>query len=217
MSKMIPCSILFVIIISVIFPFASAGDFSFNISSPDETIEPRELIEVSGTHQLTPSMLDKILPELWMSQYSFIEITDKPEWIEVSLPDSEPITPPNGVIHQIKMFLSLNENAPMNTKGTIDLTITTGRFMRTIFPSWFPLCDEYTIEKSISIQTGQWLGTSQNHNELDNSHIDDNEMQEQKRVDSSKPEELSVCFILVIIISIFIILVTVFFITQKYP
>ena len=168
-----------------------------------------EIAEISGFHKLTPDTIDKILPQIWMSQYSVIEITEVPVWIQATVPDSAPVTPPDGIAHEIKMMVGLRENAPMNTKETIKMLITTGRFMRTFFPSWFPLCDEYTIERSVLIQTGEW--------EVIDDTSDDNWLQEEKIVTSSREEGIDVCFILFIILSITVIFISVYFISRRYP
>jgi len=44
----------------------------------------------------------------------------------------------------------------MNTAATFSLSITTEKFMRTKFPPWFPLCNEFNIDQEILIKTGEW-------------------------------------------------------------
>jgi len=91
-----------------------------------------------------------------MSQYTVIEIVESPDWLYVNIPEPYPITPPDGVEYPIVMIIAISEDAPMNTYETLELSITTGKFMRNIFPSWFPLCNEFKMDQSITFQTGEW-------------------------------------------------------------
>ena len=114
------------------------------------------MIEINGVHQLIPGSLERFLPTLWMSQYTVIEIVENPDWLYVNIPEPYLITPPDGVEYQIYMVIAISEYAPMNTYETLELSITSGKFMRNIFPSWFPLCNEFKMNQSITFQTGEW-------------------------------------------------------------
>ena len=132
------------------------GSFKLIFYPPTAIVPDDGMVVVNGIHQLIPSVFDRLLPSLWMSQYSFIEIVESPEWLSASIPDATPITPPDGIEYPLTMIIAISEDAPMNTYGTLELSITTGKFMRNIFPSWFPLCNEFKMDQSITFQTGEW-------------------------------------------------------------
>ena len=131
------------------------GAFQIIIQPPEETIEFLETLEIKGTHQLIPGALDNILPTLWMSQYSELD-EESPDWIEVTFPQRTLITPPDGNKYTFSILITLTKDAPMNTVATIAISITTGKLMRTMFPSWFPMCNEFNLDQDILIRTGEW-------------------------------------------------------------
>lgn len=48
--------------------------------------------------------------------------------------------------------VAVSEDAPAYEFGEVKLNITTGKFMRNIFPSWFPMCNEFNMYQSFQIQ-----------------------------------------------------------------
>jgi hypothetical protein len=134
----------------------SLGAFKLLVNPPAEPIIPGEIVEVEGVHQLIPSIFDRILPTLWVSEYTEIEVAYSPDWCVVSIPDKDILTPPSGDDYRFYLYIVINDDAPMNYFDKISLNITTGKFMRTIFPSWFPLCNEFNMDIEFIIQTGEW-------------------------------------------------------------
>ena len=132
------------------------GAFKIIIHPPTEPLEQFETREIRGTHQLIPGALDQLFPLLWMSQYSLLECKSAPDWVVVTIPDRGLITPPDGVEYSFTILISLQNDAPPNTVGKISMGITTGRFMRTMFPSWFPLCNEFNLDQEFTIRTSDW-------------------------------------------------------------
>ena len=199
--------LIFLTLLLVFVPTVSAGEFKLVINPPTEPIYPEEMVEISGIHQLIPgnSLLEKILPDLWMSQYTSIEIVEKPEWLSVTFPDSNPFTPPDGVEYWLTGYVSIKENAPMNTTGTVKLSITTGKFMRTItfLPDRFPYTNEFKMDQQFEVRTGMWEDNTTEQNNTDDSEP------EYKPDITNKQEESNICFILFIIIIILTIIVTI--------
>jgi len=154
-SKTSLVTISIIALIILLAPSVFAGVFKLVIYPPMTPIKPGiEMREVDGVHQLIPSGVDNVLPSFWMSQYTFIEVKEAPSWASVSFPDSTPITPPDSVEYSIKAIVAVSEDAPAYEFGTVKLSITTGKFMRTIFPSWFPMCNEFNMDQSFQIQAG---------------------------------------------------------------
>jgi hypothetical protein len=194
-----------IILIFLMFPIVSAGEFSLIIYPTDEKMVPNEYFEVHATHQLTPDFFEKLLPKLWVSQYTFIEVKNAPEWLSVSIPNSAPLTPPNGMKYSMTIYTAVTEDAPMNTTGQVDLDISTGKFMRTMFP-WFPgLGNEFDNDQSFQIQTGYWEIEEENQNE-----IEDKEGLNGEIIDSSNEGGINFCLtlflVLVVIIALFVFL-----------
>ena len=147
-------SIIFLIL--VISPSVFAGAFKLVINPPTTPIQPGiEMREITGITQLVPTPIEeKILPNLWVSQYTSIEVAEIPEWATVSFPDSNPLTPPDSADHEFNGFVAVSEDAPAYEYGTIKLKITTGKFARTIFP-WLPGFNaEFNMDTSFQIQAG---------------------------------------------------------------
>ena len=90
-----------------------------------------------------------------MSQYSQLD-DESPDWIEVTFIEKNLITPPDGNKYEFLILLTLTEDAPMNSVATITIKITTGKFMRTMFPPWFPMCNEFNLDQEFVIRTGEW-------------------------------------------------------------
>lgn len=132
------------------------GAFQIIIHPPSEPIVHYETLELTGTHKLIPSAFDRMLPSLWASQYSVLEVTESPEWLVVNIPNQFIFTPPDGNTYNFSIFITINDDASMNTAATFTISITTGKFMRTMFPSWFPLCSEFNLDQEILIRTGEW-------------------------------------------------------------
>jgi hypothetical protein len=152
-------SIVFVSIIALmlmISPSVFAGAFKLVVNPPTTPIQPGiEMRQITGVTQLIPTAIETTLfPQLWVSQYTSIEVAETPEWAQVSFPDSNPITQPDSVDHEFTGFVSVSEDAPAYEYGTIKLKITTGKFARTIVP-WFPgLNAEFNMDTSFLIQAG---------------------------------------------------------------
>jgi hypothetical protein len=149
------------------------GEFQLVIYPPTEPIYPEEMFEISGMHQLIPgnSFLEKILPKLWISQYTIIEVIEKPEWLSVSIPSSALLTNPDGEEYPFDVYISLTENAPMNTTGTVELSLMTGKFMRTLafISDRSPLSKEFEMDQSFQIKTGIWEDDSIKQNDTDDN------------------------------------------------
>jgi hypothetical protein len=121
-----------------------------------EPLKPYEIREITGTHQQIPGVIDSLIPGLLGWQYSQLEVAKCPEWAVVTIPNKYIFTKPDGQVHNFSLFITLNDNAPMNTAATIGISITTGKYMRTIFPPWFPFCQEFNLDQEILIRTGEW-------------------------------------------------------------
>ncbi|MBS3778106.1 MAG: hypothetical protein KGY50_02295 [Candidatus Thermoplasmatota archaeon] len=132
------------------------GAFQIIINSPEETIEPGKIVEIEGIHQKIPGAFDHILPSLWAAQYSELSVEDAPDWLIVRFPERNILTLPDGYKYNFSIELAINEDAPKNTTASVSFSIKTGNFLRTIFPSWFPLCSEFNIDQDVFIQTGDW-------------------------------------------------------------
>ena len=154
-SKIFMLVVSLIVCVFLVTPAVSAGAFKLNIIPPAEPIKPGvEMREIEGVHQLIPSIIDNMLPSLWASQYTFIEVAEKPSWASVSFPDSAPITPPDGVEYELTGFVAVSNDAPAYEFGTVKLSITTGKFARTIVP-WIPgLGNEFNMDQSFQIQAG---------------------------------------------------------------
>jgi len=188
---------ILIILIFLMFPIISAGEFSLIIYPTDEKMVPNEYFEIHGTHQLTPDFFENLLPKLWVSQYTFIEVSNAPEWLSVSIQNSAPLTPPDGMKHSITIYVAITEDAPMNTTGQVDLDITTGKFMRTMFPWFQGLGNEFDMGQSFQIQTGYWEIEEDDQNEIeDNGGL----------IDSSIEGGINICLILFIILVVIIAL-----------
>lgn len=132
------------------------GAFQIIINSPNETIKPGKIVEIVGTHQKIPGAFDNILPSLWVSQYSELSVEDAPDWLIVRFPNANIITPSDTNKYNFSIELAINDNAPKNTTERSSFSIKTGNFMRTLLPSWFPLCHEFNMDQDVFIQTGDW-------------------------------------------------------------
>jgi hypothetical protein len=154
-SKITIVAVTIIAVILLSSPSVFAGAFKLNIYPPTTPISPGiEMREIEGVHQNIPTIIDNILPSLWASQYTFIEVAEKPSWASVTFPDSSPITPPDSVEYELKGIVAVSEDAPAYEFGTVKLSITTGKFARTIVP-WIPgLGNEFNMDQSFQIQAG---------------------------------------------------------------
>ncbi|MBS3777668.1 MAG: hypothetical protein KGY50_00055 [Candidatus Thermoplasmatota archaeon] len=154
-SKITIVAVTIITLILLSSPSVFAGAFKLNIYPPTTPIQPGiEMREIRGVHQNIPTIFDNLLPNLWASQYTFIEVDEKPSWASVTFPDSTPITPPDGVEYELTGIVTVSEDAPAYDFGMVKLSITTGKFARTIFP-WIPgLGNEFKMDQSFQIQAG---------------------------------------------------------------
>lgn len=155
-TKVSVVSVSIITLILLLSPSVFAGAFEMIINPPLTPIQPGiEMREVTGYTKLIPNAIEQtFFPDLWISQYTIIEVASKPDWAQVSFPNSAPLTFPDGLEQSLTAFVSVSEEAPAYEYGTIDLTITTGKFARTIVP-WFPgLGNEFNLDQSFQIQAG---------------------------------------------------------------
>lgn len=215
LRKTIVIGVLFLILFIILVPLATAGDFSLTIHSPEEVAIPDEYLEINGTHQLIPSLIDRILPKLWASQYSIIEIADKPDWLSVSITESTLITPPDGKEYSFKIVVATSEDAPMNTSGTVKLSIVTGKFARTI--PWIPglifgLDDEFEMDQSFQFRTGNW--EKENNNNKEDTKGEQGDEEESNDDLSSQSDQnkggMDICFLSFIILLILLTVLIVY-------
>jgi hypothetical protein len=191
----------------------SAGTFKLTINPPTERIYPTDHLEINVDCQLIPTIFERFLPQLWMSSYTIIEVDETPEWLSISIPNDGIITPPDGEEHNLQIFVAISIDAPMNTTTQVNLSITTGRFMRTIFPL-SPLSKEFDMDQSFIVQTGIWEDGSKNQDNTNDTTNDDNKSKNHSNNIASQ-DGLNICCILFLFLSILIMLITMFWLVKK--
>ena len=88
-------TILVITLILLLSPSVLAGSFKLVIFPPTTPIQPGiEMRQINGVHQLIPGTIDRLLPNLWMSQYTLIEVAESPSWASVSFLEYGLVTPP---------------------------------------------------------------------------------------------------------------------------
>ena len=156
-SKTSLVTISIIALIILLAPSVLAGSFQLVVYPPETPIKPGvEMKHVEGFVQNSPGAIDNLplLPPLWFYQYTNIEVAEKPEWATVAIPESTPMTPPDGQKYDLTIIVAVTEDAPAYEFGTVKLSISTGKFMRTIFPSWFPMTNEFNMDQSFVIRSG---------------------------------------------------------------
>ncbi len=115
--------------------------FQMYIIENDELMEPNKTYFVTGYHR-------KIKGFLFTDTYSYLEISKKPEWLIVSLPEQPIVTPPDYEKYTFQIEISITDDAPKNVKTSFTITSNYGRPNQVIFLNNMPY--------DIDINTGQW-------------------------------------------------------------
>ena len=101
----------------------------------------------------------------------------------------------------------------MNTTVQVNLSITTGNFMRTIFPSWVPFCNEFDMTQSFQIKTGIWGDSTTDKNDTSDT-LEENDESGYKSNIASRQGGTDICFLLFIFMLIMLISVVVLWVIR---
>ena len=120
------------------------GDNTFQvyIFGSNELMKPNETYTGKGFHRKIEGFIDTLIQ---------LEVTNKYDWLTVSLPDQPIVTPPDYVLYNFSIYISITDDAPMNIRGKFTITSTYG--LRRLFD-----LDMFKnqIPHDIEFYTGQW-------------------------------------------------------------
>lgn len=133
----------------VIIPDIEGDDtFQLYIFESNEVMKPNETYTMQGFHRKKEGLIE-IFPKDTLIR---LEVTNKYDWLTVSLPDQPIVTPPDYVLYNFSIDISITDDAPMNIRGKFTITSTYGpriRFDRDLLLNQIP--------HDIEFYTGQWV------------------------------------------------------------
>lgn len=128
-------------------PFSDGGYFQLFIPSNNELIKPDRTYIVQGFHRKKEGLIEIFSRDTLIR----LEVTNKYDWLTVSLPDQPIVTPPDYVLYNFSIDISITDDAPMNRRGKFTITATYGE----PFKFYFDLLLNQ-IPYDIDFFTGQW-------------------------------------------------------------
>ena len=118
--------------------------FQLYIFGSDEVMKPNETYTGQGFHRKKEEIFSR-------DTLIRLEVTNKYDWLTVSLPDQPIVTPPDYVLYNFSIDISITDDALMNRRGKFTITATYGKPWKFYFVS---LLNQ--IDYDIDFFTGQW-------------------------------------------------------------
>jgi len=89
---------------------------------------------------------------------TYIEVTEKPDWVSISIPKSSIVTPPDGKKYYFYIDVTISEDAPKDYIGEISIRAVYGLERMMQFPNYIEnrIQNGYTVTYYKMIQTGDW-------------------------------------------------------------
>jgi len=104
----------------VIIPDIEGVDtYQLYIFGSDEVMKPNETYTGQGFHRKKEEIFSR-------DTLIRLEVTNKYDWLTVSLPDQPIVTPPDYVLYNFSIDISITDDAPMNSRGKFTITATYG-------------------------------------------------------------------------------------------
>lgn len=123
-----------------------ANIFQFFIYESDEIMKPGNIYTAQGFHRKKYNVLSPGI-------YTNLKITDKQDWLIVTLPDLPIVTPSDYELYTFSIQYSITEDAPEDIKTKFTITATYGSKIALQFNIKSLL---NTIPFDLDISTGQW-------------------------------------------------------------
>jgi Bacterial Ig domain len=118
--------------------------FQLYIFGSDEVMKPNETYTGQGFHRKKEEIFSR-------DTLIRLEVTNTYDWLTVSLPDQPIVTPPDYVLYNFSIDISITDDADMNSRGKFTITATYGPRFR--FNLDFLLNQD---PHDIDFYTGQW-------------------------------------------------------------
>ena len=127
------------------------GDNTFQlyIFESNEVMKPNETYTMQGLHRKKEGLIEIFSRDTLIR----LEVTNKYDWLTVSLPDQPIVTPPDYIVYNFSIDISITDDEPMNRRGKFTITATYGdpipiRFYFDLFLN--------QIHYDLDFYTGQW-------------------------------------------------------------